>query len=118
MAQSRSMPSWCDVRTRWARHKLRTTGEATEPLASPGPSGTKQLTSSADSVVPFGIRILEDGTEKTVYFDDIGKTEDVVAANYGRRCGLVCPECCQPILSVRRQHGNNENGFNCFAHAS
>mgnify|MGYP004498107543 CR=1 FL=1 len=44
MAQSRSMPSWRDVRTRWARHKLRTTGEATRPLASLGPSGTKQLT--------------------------------------------------------------------------
>ena len=44
MAQSRSMPSWRDVRTRWARHKLRTTEEATGPLASPGPSGTRQLT--------------------------------------------------------------------------
>ena len=44
MAQSRSMPSWCDVRTRWARHKLRTTEEATRPLASPGPPGTRQLT--------------------------------------------------------------------------
>lgn len=47
--------------------------------------------SSADFVVPFGIRILEDGTEKTVYLDDIGATEDDVAANYGRRCGLVWP---------------------------
>lgn len=39
--------------------------------------------SSADFVVPFGIRILEDGTEKTVYLEDIGATEDDVAANYG-----------------------------------
>lgn len=74
--------------------------------------------SSADFVVPFGIRILEDGTEKTVYLDDIGATEDDVAANYGRRCGLVCPECGQPILAVRRQQGNNGKGFKCFAHAS
>lgn len=74
--------------------------------------------SSADFVVPFGIRILEDGTEKTVYLDDIGATEDDVAANYGRRCGLVCPECGQPILAVRRQRGNNGKGFKCFAHAS
>lgn len=74
--------------------------------------------SSADFVVPFGIRILEDGTEKTVYLDDIGATEDDVAANYGRRCGLVCPECGQPILAVRRQQGNNGRGFKCFAHAS
>ena len=74
--------------------------------------------SSADFVVPFGIRILEDGTEKTVFLDDIGATEDDVAANYGRRCGLVCPECGQPILAVRRQQGNNGKGFKCFAHAS
>lgn len=74
--------------------------------------------SSSDFVVPFGIRILEDGTEKTVYLDDIGATEDDVAANYGRRCGLVCPECGQPILAVRRQQGNNGKGFKCFAHAS
>ena len=74
--------------------------------------------SFADFVVPFGIRILEDGTEKTVYLDDIGATEDDVAANYGRRCGLVCPECGQPILAVRRQQGNNGKGFKCFAHAS
>lgn len=74
--------------------------------------------SSADFVVPFGIRILEDGTEKTVYLDDIGATENDVAANYGRRCGLVCPECGQPILAVRRQQGNNGKGFKCFAHAS
>lgn len=74
--------------------------------------------SSADFVVPFGIRILENGTEKTVYLDDIGATEDDVAANYGRRCGLVCPECGQPILAVRRQRGNNGKGFKCFAHAS
>lgn len=74
--------------------------------------------SSADYVVPFGIRILEDGTEKTVYLDDIGSTEDDVAANYGRRCGLVCPECGQPILAVRKQRGNNGKGFKCFAHAS
>lgn len=74
--------------------------------------------SSSDFVVPFGIRILEDGTEKTVYLDDIGATEDDVAANYGRRCGLVCPECGQPILAVRRQRGNNGKGFKCFAHAS
>lgn len=74
--------------------------------------------SSADFVVPFGIKILEDGTEKTVYLDDIGATEDDVAANYGRRCGLVCPECGQPILAVRRQQGNNGKGFKCFAHAS
>lgn len=74
--------------------------------------------SSSDFVVPFGIKILEDGTEKTVYLDDIGATEDDVAANYGRRCGLVCPECGQPILAVRRQQGNNGKGFKCFAHAS
>lgn len=74
--------------------------------------------SFADFVVPFGIRILEDGTEKTVYLEDIGATEDDVAANYGRRCGLVCPECGQPILAVRRQRGNNGKGFKCFAHAS
>lgn len=74
--------------------------------------------SSADFVVPFGIRILENGTEKTVYLDDIGATEDDVAASYGRRCGLVCPECGQPILAVRRQRGNNGKGFKCFAHAS
>lgn len=74
--------------------------------------------SSLDFVVPFGIRILDDGTEKTVYLDDIGATEDDVAANYGRRCGLVCPECGQPILAVRRQRGNNGKGFKCFAHAS
>lgn len=74
--------------------------------------------SSADFVVPFGIKILEDGTEKTVFLDDIGATEDDVAANYGRRCGLVCPECGQPILAVRRQQGNNGKGFKCFAHAS
>ena len=74
--------------------------------------------SSADFVVPFGIRILEDGTEKTVFLDDIGATEDDVAANYGMRCGLVCPECGQPILAVRRQQGNNGKGFKCFAHAS
>lgn len=74
--------------------------------------------SSADFVVPFGIKILEDGTEKTVFLDDIGATEDDVAANYGRRCGLVCPECGQPILAVRRQRGNNGKGFKCFAHAS
>ena len=74
--------------------------------------------SSADFVVPFGIKILEDGTEKTVYLDDIGATENDVAANYGRRCGLVCPECGQPILAVRRQQGNNGKGFKCFAHAS
>lgn len=74
--------------------------------------------SSADFVVPFGIRILEDGAEKTVYLDDIGATEDDVAANYGRRCGLVCPECGQPILAVRRSQGNNGKGFKCFAHAS
>ena len=43
MAQSRSIPSWYDVRTRWARHKLRTTIEATRPLASLGPPGTRQL---------------------------------------------------------------------------
>lgn len=35
--------------------------------------------SSADFVVPFGIKILEDGTEKTVFLDDIGATEDDVA---------------------------------------
>lgn len=74
--------------------------------------------SFADFVVPFGIKILEDGTEKTVYLDDIGATEDDVAANYGRRCGLVCPECGQPILAVRRQQGNNGKGLKCFAHAS
>lgn len=74
--------------------------------------------SSSDFVVPFGIKILEDGTEKTVYLDDIGATENDVAANYGRRCGLVCPECGQPILAVRRQQGNNGKGFKCFAHAS
>ena len=56
MAQSRSMPSWCDVRTRWARHKLHTTEEATRPLASLGPSGTKQLTDRkvADSIAIGG----------------------------------------------------------------
>ena len=53
MAQSRSMPSWCDVRTRWARHKLRTTEEATRPLASPGPSGTRQLTNKPYPPVPL-----------------------------------------------------------------
>lgn len=73
---------------------------------------------SSDFVVPFGIRILENGTEKTVFLDDIGATEDDVAANYGRRCGLVCPECGQPILAVRRQQSNNGKGFKCFAHAS
>lgn len=66
--------------------------------------------SFADFVVPFGISVLEDGTEKTVFLDDIGATEDDVAANYGRRCGLVCPECGQPILAVRRQRGNNGKG--------
>lgn len=62
MAQSRSMSSWHDVRTRWARHKLRTTGETTRPLASLGPPGTKQLTKEFVDVISIdenGIMTIE-----------------------------------------------------------
>ena len=96
MAQSRSIPSWYDVRTRWARHKLRTTEEATRPLASPGPSGTKQLTRKEckvrcldkegklikEETVKYGADATVDGYEFSGWdraFDNVTEDIDVTA---------------------------------------
>ena len=73
--------------------------------------------SSKDFVVPFGIRINKDGSRETVFLEDISKTEEDVANNFGRRCGLVCPECGKPLVA-RRNSVDNKHGFKCFAHES
>lgn len=71
----------------------------------------------ADRVVPFGIRVDDDGNRETVFLEDISHTEEEVANNFGRRCGLICPECGKPLIA-RRRGGDNKHGFKCFAHES
>ena len=72
---------------------------------------------SKDFAVPFGIRINANGNRESVFLDDISKTEEDVANNYGRRCGLICPECGKTLVA-RRRSVDNKHGFKCFAHES
>ena len=61
--------------------------------------------------VPFGIR--ENGKSQRPVLP-----AEVNPADYGRRCGLVCPECGGALLAVRRSASNPILGISYFRHES
>ena len=61
--------------------------------------------------VPFGIRE-NDKSQLPVLPSEINP------AGYGRRCGLVCPECGAALLAVRKSAANPSLGISYFRHES
>lgn len=61
--------------------------------------------------VPFGIRENDNGRCPVL-------PAEVDPADYGRRCGLVCPECGGALLAVRRSAANPSLGISHFRHES
>lgn len=62
-----------------------------------------------DNVVPFGL----DANGHVVHIDDLNPL-----TQYGLRCGLVCPECGEPIEAVRDLSGKTGRLWRCFRHSS